>query len=188
MLQRVERVLAAVVSPIVVVAAEHQALPALLESTLVVHDKQPNLGPLEGIRAGLAGIARYAEAAYVTSCDVPLLSEDFVRHVTQLCAADSNRQIVVPFDEQYHHPLAAVYRVGVQGEIEKLLSADRLRPKFLFELVETLEVATSELRSVDPDLHSLANVNRPEDYLAALKSANLPLSDRMREQFGLDGS
>ena len=185
MLQRVERILSAVVDPIVVVAADGQELPSLSPGTLVARDRQPDLGPLEGIRVGLQHIQPHARAAYVTSCDVPLLSAEFVQQMIDLLA---DFRIVVPRDSHFHHPLAAVYRVGVQGEIEKLLSNGQRRPKLLFGEVSTLEVTTDQLRAVDATLQSLANLNRPQDYLDALKRASLPIDPRVREQLGLDGS
>jgi molybdopterin-guanine dinucleotide biosynthesis protein A len=90
---------------------------------------------------------------------------------SEICNQKSEIQIVVPRDGQYHHPLAAVYRTSVLPAIEELLAADRLRPVFLFEKCRTLEVPVDELRDVDPELDSLMNCNRPEDYEAALAVA-----------------
>src|SRR5262245_36754359 len=73
MLQRVVRGLGTVVSPIVVVAAEGQELPELPTSIVIARDENEDRGPLEALRAGLKGLPEGAEAAYVTSCDVPLL-------------------------------------------------------------------------------------------------------------------
>lgn len=40
--------------------------------------------------------------------------------------------------------------------------------------VSTRRVDIRELRDVDPELLSLLNVNRPEDYTLALRRAGLP--------------
>src|SRR4051812_22039688 len=79
LLQRVARLLGEVVSPLVVVAAADQELPPLPQNVLVARDEHPERGPLEGLLAGLIAIAPHAEAAYVTSCDAPLLQAAFVR-------------------------------------------------------------------------------------------------------------
>jgi molybdopterin-guanine dinucleotide biosynthesis protein A len=79
--------------------------------------------------------------------------------------------IVVPRDGHFHHPLAAVYRTSVLPAIEALLAADRLRPVYLFEICRTFEVPVETLRNVDPELRSLMNCNRTEDYRAALAAA-----------------
>jgi molybdopterin-guanine dinucleotide biosynthesis protein A len=77
----------------------------------------------------------------------------------------------VPVEEGFAHPLAAVYRTSVVPHIAALLAADRLRPAFLFERVRTVLVPVEELKEVDPSLTTLMNLNRPEDYLAALAQA-----------------
>src|SRR4051812_32950647 len=73
MLQRVVGLLGGVVSPIVVVAARDQSLPQLPEGVLMTQDEREQRGPLEGLRAGLKALPESVDAAYVTSCDVPLL-------------------------------------------------------------------------------------------------------------------
>ena len=176
MLERTVRLLSGVVSPIVVVAAQDQELPKTLAAgdVIIVRDEQPERGPLEGLRAGLKALRSQADAAYGTSCDAPLLAPAFVRRmIDELGAA----QIAVPVEETdgrtFHHPLAAVYRCDVLPQVEALLAADRLRPTFLFDAVLTRRIPVEELRSSDPELHSLHNLNRYDDYLAALKLAGL---------------
>src|SRR5262245_40439806 len=71
MLPRVVRVLTEVVSPVVVVAAPDQEVPPLPASVHVVRDEERGRGPLEGLAAGLAALAGKADAAYLSSCDVP---------------------------------------------------------------------------------------------------------------------
>lgn len=168
MLPRVVRLLSLVASPIVVVAAPGQELPLLPAGVIVARDEREGRGPLEGLLAGLRAIAPHADAAYATSCDVPLLMAEFVR--TMISRLGEN-DIAVPVEGQFHHPLAAVYRTAVIPVIADLLAADRLRPVFLFERAATCRVSVSELAAVDPRLSTLANLNRPEDYLAALEEA-----------------
>ena len=50
-------------------------MPDLSPGTIVQHDEREGRGPLEGLRAGLTAIAGDADAAYATSCDVPLLAD-----------------------------------------------------------------------------------------------------------------
>ena len=168
MLQRVARLLGEAVERIVVVAAAGQELPPLPEAVHVVHDQREGRGPLEGIATGLRALAGTADAAYVTSCDVPLLEPAFVRRMFELLG---EHQIVVPKDEKYHHPLAAVYRADVLPYVEQLLAEDRMRPFFLFEMSDTREIDAEQMRAVDAQLGSLRNINRPEDYEKALQEA-----------------
>src|SRR5262245_7139211 len=84
MLQRVVRLLGTVVSPIVVVAAQDQVLPELPQPIIVARDEREARGPLEGLRAGLKALPAHVDAAYVTSCDVPLLVTGFVERKIEL--------------------------------------------------------------------------------------------------------
>ena len=78
MLQRVVRVLREVVDPVVVVAAPGQDVPELPSRC---HDRPRRgrgAGPLGGLAAGLAALEGKADAAYLSSCDVPFLKPEFV--------------------------------------------------------------------------------------------------------------
>ena len=171
MLQRVVRLLSSVVSPIVVVAARDQLLPGLPEDVVVTRDEREARGPLEGLRAGLKALPPGAGAAYVTSCDVPLLIPGFVERMIALL---DFHDIAVMEIDGFAHPLSAVYRRGVLPHVESLLAADKLRPAFLFDAVDTRRVRPEEMRSADPELRTLRNLNTREDYLAALSDAGLP--------------
>jgi molybdopterin-guanine dinucleotide biosynthesis protein A len=177
MLARVARRLAEVVDPLVVVAAAHQELPELPVPVTVVFDRAQGQGPLEGLAAGIEALAGKVDAVYVTSCDVPLLSVDFLRLVISLLA---DHDVAVPKDARYFHPLAAVYRVSVLPHIESLLSKGRRRPIHLFDQVDTLEIPTARLTSADPDLLSLRNLNCPKDYVDALGIAGISMSPKLR--------
>lgn len=168
MLQRVLRLLGEVVQPLVVVAAPSQELSDLPAGTIIARDEREGRGPLEGLLAGLKAISAYANAAYVSSCDVPLLKPDFVRKVIEYLG---EQQACVPVDNRFHHSLAAVYRTNVIPVIEELLAADRMRPMFLFDKVQTNRISVETLSEVDPQLSTLLNLNRPEQYLDALRQA-----------------
>ena len=165
MLPRVVRLLSEVASPIVVVAAPDQDLPPLPPDITVVRDEERGRGPLQGLAAGLETLIGRADAAYVSSCDVPFLRPQFVRRMIELLGEAS---ICVPKVGEHHHPLAAVYRVSVLPAVRQLLARDRLRPFFLFEAEPTRVVLAEELAD-DPQLQSLRNLNTPEEYDAALR-------------------
>ena len=174
MLNRAVRVLAGALTPIVVVAAPEQELPELPSYVEVVRDRAEGRGPLEGIAGGLRALQGKCTAAYISSCDVPLLKPDFVCRLTSLIG---DHDVVVPKDGKFFHPLAAVYRIGVLEQVEDLLANDQLRPFFLFQRVSTREIDVEVLREVDPNLDSLRNLNRPQDYYDALTSAGLSIPD-----------
>jgi molybdopterin-guanine dinucleotide biosynthesis protein A len=172
MLQRVVRILGEVVTPIVVVAAVDQELPELPHGVIVTRDENDARGPLEGLRAGLKAMPSEVEAAYVTSCDVPLLVPGFVRQMIDLAR---DYDIAVMEIDGFTHPLSAVYRRATLPRVEDLLANNRLRPVFLFEAVKTRRISPWEM-TADPDLLTLRNLNTREDYQRALVEAGLPPS------------
>ena len=165
MLTRVVRLLGEVVAPVVVVAAPDQDVPPLGREVRIVRDPERGRGPLQGLVAGLAALQGQADAAYVSSCDVPFLQPAFVRRLIDLLG---EHVVCVPRVGGYHHPLAAVYRLTAQEAVHRLLAENRLRPFFLFEAVPTRVVESGELADADPSFQSLRNLNTPEDYEAAL--------------------
>ena len=167
MLQRVVRLLGGVVSPIVVVAAADQELPALPREVIVTRDEREARGPLEGLRAGLKALPPDIDAAYVTSCDVPLLVPGFV---TQMLDLARGYDVAVMEIDGFTHPLSAVYRRATLPFVDDLLAHDRLRPVFLFDAVRTRRVLPEEM-TADPELRTLRNLNTREDYERALLEA-----------------
>jgi molybdopterin-guanine dinucleotide biosynthesis protein A len=166
MLPRVVRLLGQVVSPIVVVAAPDQEVPPMPAEVAIVRDPEEGRGPLQGLGAGLAALDRHCDAAYLSSCDVPFLQPAFVQRMIDLLG---NHVICVPKVGEFHHPLAAVYRIEVRTKVERLLAENRLRPMFLFDSVPTRVVGAEDLAAADPTFQTLRNLNTPADYEAALR-------------------
>lgn len=171
MLQRVVRLLGTVVSPVIVVGARDQPLPPLPDAVAITRDEREAKGPLEGIRAGLTALPLSIDAAYITSCDVPLLVPAFVERMIDLMG---DHDIAVMQVDGFPHPLSAIYRRDTLPHVERLLAADRLRPVFLFDAVRTRRIKPEEMTVVDAELRTLRNLNTPDDYRAALADAGIP--------------
>jgi molybdopterin-guanine dinucleotide biosynthesis protein A len=169
MLQRVVRILSTVVAPIVVVAAVDQEMPALPADVAIARDEREGRGPLQGLAAGLRALPADVDAAYVTSCDVPLLVPGFVQQMLTLARG---YDVTLMEIDGFTHPLSAVYRRSVLPHVDGLLAQDRLRPVFLFDMVPTRRVTPAEI-TADPDLLTLRNLNTREDYEQALKDAGV---------------
>ncbi len=168
MLFHMLQLLRSVVEPLLVVAAPDQDLPELPAEVNLVRDRSLGRGPLEGLYCGLNYLAGHIDAAYVTGCDTPLLRPDFIRFMLdQLGSHD----VAVPVDGTRYHPLAAVYRTSVAPTIATLLAHDQLQMNSLYSAVATHAIDIQQLRSVDPELLSLVNLNSPEDYRRALQLA-----------------
>ncbi len=125
MLPRVVRLLGEVVAPLVVVAAPGQDVPPLPSDIVVVRDDVEGRGPLQGLAAGLRALTGRAEAAYLSSCDVPFLRPPFVLRLIELLG---DHALCVPDAAGYRQPLAALYRLTVAPTVDRLLAGGRLRP------------------------------------------------------------
>jgi molybdenum cofactor guanylyltransferase len=172
LLRRVTSVLGRVVDgPVIVVRAPGQALPELPPTVELVEDPREGLGPLQGLAAGLAAAADRADVAYVSATDVPFLHPAFVRRV--LAAMDDDVDVLVPHAAGYPQPLAAAYRTALAPLVAELVAKDRLRPAFLLEHCRVRRLDEEDLRgdpvlaAMDPELRSLLNLNKPEEYAAA---------------------
>lgn len=177
MLHRIVRVLREVIDPVVVVAARGQELPPLPDEMRIVRDREDGRGPLAGFAAGLEALQGQAEAAYLSSCDLPLLTTSFVK-----CVIDSlgDFAIAVPRVEGVPQPLAAAYRLDLAPVVDRLLSAGRSR---LIDLLEAERVRYLEAGEL-PDLESLRNVNTREEYEAALRTTRITSSGTTGQDCG----
>ena len=170
MLLRVIRIMEQVVSPVVVVAGPRQAVPPLPADVCILRDEEEHLGPLAGLAIGLKALQGTVDAAYVSACDAPLLQPGFVRFLARQL---QKHDLVLPHDGRYFYALSAVYRPHLAEAASALIAAGRMRPVFLMESCDARVVSTQELIEVDAALHSLRNVNTPEDYRTALALAGL---------------
>lgn len=158
MVAHVVEVLREAVDEVVVVASEKLELPPLDAS--VVRDRTPGLGPLGGIREGLAHVA--SELAYVSGTDAPYLSPAFVKALLA-----QRRAAALELDGRVQ-TLSAVYpRAGLRCA-EQLLGAGRLRPIFLLEAFGYRKLPAEAL----PDPDSVRGFNTPAEYLAAVREAD----------------
>jgi molybdopterin-guanine dinucleotide biosynthesis protein A len=161
--------------PVVVVRASGQELPELPGTVTVIDDPREGKGPVQGIAAGLAALAGQADAAFVTSTDLPFLHPAFIARVLRVLDApagpDAARpDVALPVARGYPQPLAAAYRTGLAGLAERLVAGDRLRPAFLFAECAVTRLSDAELltdpalAALDPALDSVLNVNTPAEY------------------------
>jgi molybdopterin-guanine dinucleotide biosynthesis protein A len=126
--------------PLVVVAAEGQALPDGLE---VVRDARPDRGPLEGMLAGLHALAGRAEAAYVCAVDLPFLTAEAVHRA--VAALRCGAQAAIPVVAGIRQPLAAAYSLEVTATVEARLDADQRSLMGLLGELRVAEVPADDL-------------------------------------------
>lgn len=181
MLRRICGILGRVVDgPVVVVASAGQALPPLGAGIEVVEDSRGGLGPLGGIAAGLKAVEGRAVLAYISSTDVPFLHPAFVKRVL---AGLEGVDVCLPHVRCRSQPLAAGYRASLCSTVERMVnearvneaarSRGRLRPQVLFDecrvrrLDDSVLLADAGVRTCDPGLDSVVNLNTPDEYASA---------------------
>jgi molybdopterin-guanine dinucleotide biosynthesis protein A len=145
------------VDEVVVVSSAELELPPL--AARVVRDREPHLGPLAGIREGLANIE--AEFAFVTGTDAPFLTPVFAKTLLAFGRAAAPRANGVV------QTLCAVYPRSSLACAEELIAQGRLRPLYLLRAAGYREVPSNEL----PDTASLRGFNTPSEYLGAVREA-----------------
>jgi molybdopterin-guanine dinucleotide biosynthesis protein A len=171
MLQRVVRLVGEVVAEVVVVAAPGQDLPDLPVGIRFARDASEGRGPMEGLAAGLVALGDGVRFAYVTGTDVPFLVPGWISRLRTLIG---DADLAIPRVGGRLQTLAALYRTATTlPAARRLLAEGRLRMTDLAAAVATREVRADELRDVDPNLDTLANLNTLDDYLAALRKAGL---------------
>ena len=156
MIEHVVARLRPVVDEVVVVTSADLDLPPL--DARVVRDREPERGPLAGLRDGLAAIS--AEHAFVTATDAPFLSSAWVASMLE------RRVACAPVADGHVQVLSAVYPQAALATAERLLAADRARPLALLEALDY--VAIEETTEWDSGRPPWQGFNTPEAYLEAV--------------------
>ncbi|AKB51694.1 Molybdopterin-guanine dinucleotide biosynthesis protein [Methanosarcina barkeri str. Wiesmoor] len=123
-------------------------------------DTLEDAGPLEGIRVGL--LESRGEYSFVCAGDMPFVNSNVVDLLFEK-AIGHDAALPKREDEKFE-PLHAVYSKKMIPEIEKVFKNGRrsvLTP--VFEMKDVVFVEVSEIREIDPELRSFANINTVED-------------------------
>lgn len=135
-------------------------LPA---GTRIIQDEVAYQGPLGGLVTAFG--AAKTEWVLVVAADMPHLEPSIVR---ALWDVRDGGDVVVPVAEKGYEPLLALYRVAACAEpAREVLATGRRRLVAFFPRVKVVEVPVDALRTADPDLRSLVNVNTPSDLADA---------------------
>jgi molybdopterin-guanine dinucleotide biosynthesis protein A len=135
----------------------------------MVVDTREYAGPLPAMAHALPGAT--GDVCILVAGDMPFVSRDVFQYLLQLQARDAAR-VVVPLVDGHIESMHAVFRR--QDLREALETAEREGEQRLFKVFESLDpriVDEAELRSLDPELHTLFNVNSAEDLALAEKLA-----------------
>lgn len=143
-----------------------RAQTALPPDTQWLPDTYPAVGPLGGLATGLAACADWA---ICVACDMPLLNPALFAYFQTLAAeidptGTARWDAIVPVVADYPEALHALYHCRCLPAITARLAAgDRRAISFLPD-VRVRYVPETELRPLDPALHSFYNANTPEEW------------------------
>lgn len=132
---------------------------AHLSGVRIVPDSETRAGVLVALASGLA--AANGDLCIVVACDMPFLNGNVLRWLVDL---SDNQDVVIPVTDGQMDPMHAVYRrEPCLAAIEAALARNEKRMISYLKDVRVRQVTEEELRAHDPGLHSLFNVNTPED-------------------------
>ncbi len=180
LLDRIVDTLATRASRIVVsVRAMDQQIDLSGRSAAIVPDVNPDCGPLEGLRSGLEYLAEDCEFAFVAACDTPWVDSAVIDFLLEQIG---NFEAAIPIHENRVYGLNAVYRTKVHSKLAALIAENQLRVRDLPERLDTILIKSDILKSIDPQLYCLRNVNRPQDYARLLDEFKLDCDPAIARQ------
>ncbi len=126
----------------------------------VVPDKWA-AGPLAGVCAAL--YSTQARWNIFLACDLPLVTRNFVEHLTQRVRA-TDCDAVVPRTSDGWQPLSAAYHANCQTAFTQALQQGERSIIRLLEHIRVEEITTDQMQSAGVQETELVNVNTPEDW------------------------
>ena len=157
LIDRTMRVYRALFSEIII--STNSPLEYLGFDARIVKDVYKGKGPMGGIHAGL--LHATCELAFVSACDMPYLSEGFIRYMIE--RAGREYDIVVPVIGGRHEALHAIYSRKCLPVVESQIERGELKVSHLFKKFKTREVPGDEILPFDPEGRLFSNLNRPDD-------------------------
>lgn len=137
----------------------------------IVTDIFPIRSSLTGIHTGLFYLT--TPYAFFVACDIPFIKKELIEIL--LDSVEPSIDIVIPETSKGVEPLCSVYSKRCFKPIEEQLEKKSLKIQRVFQKVRVKKISEDILRTIDPDLVSLSNINTPDD-LARAKQAATKLS------------
>ncbi len=135
-------------------------------------DTLENAGPLEGIRAGL--LESKSEYSFVCAGDMPFINFGAVNLLFE--KATGHDAALPRWNGKKFEPLHAVYSAKLIPEIEKaFVRGKRSVLASVFEMQDVVFVEVSEIRKLNPELNTFANINTVDDMKLIIENSKNPL-------------
>ena len=151
---------------LIIVATQHERFAAL--GIPVVSDLVRDSGALGGLHTAIS--ASPSDRTLVVACDMPFLTEAFLRHLVE--AAGPDVDAAVPYAAGRLHPLCAAYRRTCLAPLTRRLDARTLRVVDFLSDIIVRQIGQEELTAFDPDGTLLFNLNTPDDVAMATAFAD----------------
>jgi molybdenum cofactor guanylyltransferase len=144
----------------------------------VLADRWPSEGPLGGILTALHSIDPFSDAnlakdkqhdcpfALILSCDMPFLTQEFLRFLMDR-AIHSEAQVIVPECSERLEPLSASWCVGALEALQAAFDAGVRKVTEAMKHVPIEVLDESAWKRFDSDGRLFWNMNTPEDYEGA---------------------
>jgi len=133
----------------------------------IVTDIFPFRSALTGIHTGLFYIT--TPHAFFLACDIPFIKKELIEIL--LDGVEPSIDIVIPETSKGVEPLCSVYSKRCFKPIEEQLEKKSLKIQRVFQKVRVKKIPEDILRTIDPDLVSLYNINTPDDLARAKQAA-----------------
>jgi molybdopterin-guanine dinucleotide biosynthesis protein A len=139
--------------------------------TTIVHDAEAFGGPLAGLVAGL-GIARGATTVAV-SCDLPFLCPELVGFLFRTLEDAPEIDALVPHAAGHLQTLVAAYRTHpLAARFAAALESGSRSPRQALGTAHVRILSEDEVKHIDPQLRSFANINDETDLSHARSLAS----------------
>jgi molybdenum cofactor guanylyltransferase len=150
-------------------ALVHDRNLVAVDGLKILVDPAPRAGVLPALRYGLRMATR--GVCLVVAGDMPFVQGQVFEYLVRL-QRDERERVVIPRVDGILQPMHCVVdRLATLEAIDAALHADEHR---LFRVLESLSpriVDEPELRTINPDLRTLFNINTPEDLAQAERIA-----------------
>ena len=169
MLERTVELLRRVTGEVAVVAPAGRYS---LESTRIVVDRWPGEGPLGGIITALLNAAEAAakpQWALIVSCDMPFLTEEWLRFLAER-AEESEAEVLVPNSVNGPEPLCACWRVNAERHLEQRFLAGTRKITQAMRAIRTEMLDEQEWKRFDSAGRLFWNMNTAADYDETLRA------------------
>lgn len=128
-------------------------------SFIRIDDEYSDIGPISGLYNGLSKCE--SPYLFVTPCDVPNLTKEFIEYLTTFISSDYDA-FIVKDKSGFIHPLMGIYNKSALNKIKTAIDSKDYK---VLNLVKNLNVKYIDLKYTNfDDSMILKNINTPEDY------------------------